>query len=255
MRSRQVSLPRLRWRTTPGSSDPGSKRASARPCRVRISSSTGPHVSAGSALGSGASGAVARRRRHHRDHVARLDRRARLQVDHGPHDPGARRRDERLHLHGADDHHGRPGVHGVAFADAHLDHRPAHRATSTATSPSPTGSWRAGCRRRRRRRRRPPARPRGPAGGAAPRRRRRRPRHRPRAARDVRPAASSARRRHGASGWESTAAREARLVRSPPMWNSSSARRVRSIAAARSPVEPDVPITLARRGSNCGGGA
>ena len=45
------------------------------------------------------------------------------------------------------------------------------------------------------------------------------------------------------------------LVGTPTMWNSSSARRVRSTAESKQPEEPDWQISLASSGSNCGGGA
>ena len=45
MRSLHVNFPRLRCRTTPGSSDPGASRSVASACRVSIASSTGAHVS------------------------------------------------------------------------------------------------------------------------------------------------------------------------------------------------------------------
>ena len=52
MRSRQCSLPRLRWRTTPGSSESGPKRSSASRCSVCTSSSSGSQpLGAAPALG------------------------------------------------------------------------------------------------------------------------------------------------------------------------------------------------------------
>ena len=49
MRSRQVSLPRLRWRTTPGSSEPGARRRCASARMVSTSRSSGAHASSAAA--------------------------------------------------------------------------------------------------------------------------------------------------------------------------------------------------------------
>ena len=61
MRSRQVSLPRLRWRTTPGSVEPGARRAAARPCSSATSSSTGSQRVLAAAGSTAAPADVARR--------------------------------------------------------------------------------------------------------------------------------------------------------------------------------------------------
>ena len=57
------------------------------------------------------------------------------------------------------------------------------------------------------------------------------------------------------SGWARMARNCSPLVGTPTIWNSSSARRVRSTADSNVPEDPDWQISLANRGSNCGGGA
>ena len=49
--ARQLSLPRLRWRTTPGSFEPGARRAWAMPCSAATSASTGAQPSLLAAAG------------------------------------------------------------------------------------------------------------------------------------------------------------------------------------------------------------
>ena len=74
-------------------------------------------------------------------------------------------------------------------------------------------------------------------------------------ARDARRAGWCAHRRRRNSGCARMARSWARLVGRPAMWNSSSARPVRSSAESSEPGELDWPISLANIGSNCGGGA
>ena len=57
------------------------------------------------------------------------------------------------------------------------------------------------------------------------------------------------------AGCERIARSWRRLVGRPAMWNSSSARKVRSSAEASECVEFDLQMSLANIGSNCGGGA
>ena len=238
MRSRQVSLPRLRWRTTPGSFEPGARRACAMRCSVRdLVEHRRPGVGSG---GERRRAAVARptpsRRRDHRHHLAGGDGvagapGAARRVDHA----GARRRHDRLHLHRADDQERVAGGHDVAFAHAHLDHGARHRARATCRRPAA---------RPRRGRRRPAgaARRAGwppvdravpPAARAAPARPPRLAvRAAPSAARDARPAASCAHRRRERRRARGCARSCARLVGRPATWNSSSARSVRSTAEA-----------------------
>ena len=149
MRSRQVSLPRLRWRTTPGSSEPGASARGRGACSARDLVEHGAQVSRPP---------VARRRRRlARRRPARSRRR-----------PGRRRRCRRrrvgasaattpaqgavtvrLHLHGAHDHQRVAGRDGVAGGARDLDDRAAHAGVRRPRGPvahrqrpAPAARWR-----------------------------------------------------------------------------------------------------------------
>ena len=113
MRSRQVSLPRLRWRTTPGSFGARRETLVREPLAAR-SPRRAPSRQPASGLRASEPrrpplGAITRHDLADRDLVAggeALD---------GRDDAGARRRNHGLHLHGGDDEEGVASGHAVAF--------------------------------------------------------------------------------------------------------------------------------------------
>ena len=261
MRSRQVSLPRLRWRTTPGSSEPGARRAAARRCSVRISSSTGAQVC--SALPAPAGGRRRRRRCRPRAVTTTTDSsaptaspasRSRTARDHA----GAGRGHDRLHLHGADAPARVAGGHRVARAHPHLEHRRVHRADARpvvlarlqvgGAERRPVPPMTVGVavlpipRARRAEQVEAPSgrRPTGAGAGGAVR------------AGFARRAAWCGRRRRGRRGGPGSPA-------AAPGWWAARRRGTRRAPAAcgrrprsATPAELDEPMTLASSGSNCG---
>ena len=144
MRSRQVSLPRLRWRTTPGSFEPGASRAWAIACRAATSSSIGAQLSSAVTARRGPGGAG--RRRDDGQDLPALDR-----VADGSAAPGSSTTPAQgavtdgLHLHGADDHQQVAGLHrGCPRATLISTTEPAMRAFDGLVLPVGTGSGRAG---------------------------------------------------------------------------------------------------------------
>ena len=184
------------------------------------------------------------RRLDHGEDLAAIDGVAHRQRRQRGDGAGAGRRDGGLHLHGADDEQQVARFHLGAFASLDVDDRSRMRAFDGLV----------------------PGRHRQGTGGGAPA-----PRPRPRLATcwsrncsapvfafagSIASASSVVR---ALPARNSGCARIARswspLVGTPTMWNSSSARRVRSTAESKQPEEPDWQISLASRGSNCGGGA
>ena len=139
MRSRQVSLPRLRWRTTPGSVEPGARRscgdapAAPRPRRASASS-----LSSAAARRSGPGGA-GRRLDHGEDLACRRRRRPTDSDANVGDDAGAGRRDGGLHLHGADDEQRVAGVHRRRPRERLMSTIEPRIGLSTASCPGGTG--------------------------------------------------------------------------------------------------------------------
>ena len=188
MRSRHVSLPRMRWRTTPGSSEPGRQpgggQAAAARRRRRAPAATSPRGRAPTPsswpTSAGATTATT---------ASLVERVARLQVEEADDRATARRGHDGLHLHGADHEQAVAGAHEVADGDPDVDHGAAHRAAHRAAGPG---------------RRRAPAR----VGAARGRRRR----HRHRARRAARPARRCRSTSSGASASSVVRASPARTV-------------------------------------------
>ncbi|MFT3855592.1 MAG: hypothetical protein QM733_23115 [Ilumatobacteraceae bacterium] len=241
IRSRQVSLPRLRWRTTPGSSEPGARRAWASACSLATSSRTGSQVS------SRATSIV--------DGPASSDGSITATISSPASDAPTARSATAITrpLHGA------VTVLSIFIALTTTRPSPARTtspaATRTSTIVPPIGLRAACC---------PVAAGSGGRAGAA--------------VLGVAPTAAPAPPTSAATGLAASADRSgtsassvvrasawrtsgrarmpsswARFVGRPAISSSSTARRARSTASATSPLR-EVPITLASSGSNCGGG-
>ena len=242
MRSRQVSLRRLRWRTTPGSVEPGARRLWAIACRAVTLSSIGVQPSsaaaAGAALAAPAAGLITARI-WLPSTASPTDRDANVATM--PEQGAA----TEVSIFMALTTNSRSPAFTSAPSRALMSTIDPACGLSMASCPGGTGKGRAG-------------------GALAPR-------PRPRLATcwsrncsapvfalagSIASASSVVR---ALPARNSGCARIARswspLVGTPTMWNSSSARRVRSTAESKQPEEPDWQISLASRGSNCGGGA
>ena len=124
MRSRQVNLPRLRWRTTPGSSEPGARRFNASACMAATSLSSGAQLSFSLCWMRCASAAGGDRC----EHLAGFHVVAGIQRLCGGDHAVARRDHLRFHLHGANDQQRIASFHAIALVNANLQYGTCHGA-------------------------------------------------------------------------------------------------------------------------------